>query len=544
MKDIAFGRRALGAAAIGGVLADRAAAQPAAQPRYGGTLICVLPDEPPTLATWLSSSFLPRMVAPQMVEGLLDHDPDLTPRPLLAESFEVSPDGLTYTFRLRQGVRFHDGRPFTADDVVFSANEIWLKHLPDARTRWTAVGLRVEKVDDFTVLLRLNKPYVYATSYLSSHFAPVIPKHLFENTDIPRNPVNARPVGTGPFRFAEYVRGSHIAMDRNPNYWRRDAAGRPLPYLDRVVMRIMPDATARTLAMTKREIDYQNYPGFPVESVPALRAAGISIGAEPVAGIARIQRAFLNVRTGPLADARVRRALHHALDRRMILERAGYGFGVVSVGPLHQENPAYAGFLDDATPRYGFDPALAQRLLDEAGFPRAANGQRFTLRFHINRGLSIDAAIAELMRDQFAAVGIALDIQRVDEATRLNIAGRKATDMTMFGGVISGPSPDSIQHYWLSANKDSTQGMTGFAGIEDPELDRLVDAGQRIADPAERRAAWQRFQRRFVEQAYELPLFDVQIVSAWNPDFVGLPQKVWGHYDAHTFIWWTRGRAR
>jgi peptide/nickel transport system substrate-binding protein len=541
-----IGRRGLGAALAAGALAPQhAAAQAADRPRYGGTLICVLPDEPPTLATWLSSSFLPRMVAPQMVEGLLDHAPDMSPRPLLAESFTMAPDGLSYTFRLRQGVRFHDGRPFSADDVVFSCNEIWLKHLPDARTRWSAVGLRIEKQDDFTVVLRLERPYVFATHYLSSHFAPVLPKHLFENTDIPRNPYNTRPVGTGPFRLAEYVRGSHITMDRNANYWRRDAEGRPLPYLDRVVMRIMPDATARTLAMSKKEIDYQNYPGFPVESVAALRVAGLSIGAEPVAGIARIQRAFLNIRSGPLADLRVRRALHHALDRQMILDRAGYGFGQVSVGPLHQGNPAYAGYLDDATPRYGYDPARAAQLLDEAGFPRPAGGApRFTLRFALNRGLSIDGAIADLMRDQFAAVGIGLDIQKLDEAARLALAGRKATDMTMFGGVISGPSPDSIQHYWVSANRDSNQGMTGFGGIVDPELDRLVDAGQRITDPAERAAAWRRFQHRFVEQAYELPLFDVQIVSVWNPDFVGLPQKVWGHYDAHTEIWWTRGRQR
>jgi peptide/nickel transport system substrate-binding protein len=519
-----------------------AAAQAPDQPRRGGTLICVLPDEPPTMANWLSSSFLPRMIGPQMVEGLLEHTPDLTPRPLLAESWTVSPDGLTYTFRLRQGVRFHDGRPFTAEDVVFSANEVWMKHLGDARARWEQYGLRAEAPDPMTVVLKLTKPYVYATHYLSSHFAPVLPKHLFENTDIPRNPHNVRPVGTGPFRFAEYVRGSHIALDRNPSYWRRDAAGRAVPYLDRVVFRIMPDATARTLAMTKREVDYQNYPGFPVESVTALRQAGLSIGAEPVSGIARIQRVFINQRSGPLADVRVRRALYHAINRPQIVEKAAYGFGAVSLGPLHQGSDAYKDLIATDVPRYPHDTALANRMLDEAGLARGANGQRFALRFLINRGLSIDASIAELMRDDFAAVGVGLDIQRVDEATRLATVGRRQFDLTMLGGTISGPSPDAVRNYWLSHLRDSGDGWAGIGGIQDPEIDAAIERGTTTADPAARAEIWRAFQRRMVENVYEWHLFDVQIVSAWNPDFVGLPQRVWGHYDAHSFIWWRRGR--
>ena len=185
-----------------------------AQPRYGGTLVCVLPDDPPTLATWLSSSFLPRMVAPQIVEGLLSHEPDLTPKPLLAESWTVSSDGLTWTFKLRKGVQWHDGKPFTADDVVFTVEEVWLKHSPDTMSRWKPLGLTVSKVDDHTILFNFKKAYAFTTNYLSSHFGPIVPKHLFEGKDVPTNPFNLKPIGTGPFKFAEYVKGSHITLSK------------------------------------------------------------------------------------------------------------------------------------------------------------------------------------------------------------------------------------------------------------------------------------------------------------------------------------------
>src|SRR5262249_49477590 len=147
---------------------------------------------------------------------------------------------------------------------------------------------------------------------------------------------NVRPVGTGPFKLQEYVKGSHISLVRNPDYWGRDEAGNKLPYLNRLVFRIIPDVTARILAASKKEIDYENYPGFPVESVETLKRYGYRVASEPVAGVARVQRVFVNGRRGPLANVEVRRALYHALDRDLILQKAQYGFGQVSISPLNQ----------------------------------------------------------------------------------------------------------------------------------------------------------------------------------------------------------------
>jgi peptide/nickel transport system substrate-binding protein len=519
-----------------------AIAQDVEGPRYGGTLVAALPDDPPTLAVWLSSSFLVRMVGPQIMEGLLDQEPDLTPKPLLAESWTVSPDGLTWTFRIRRGVKWHDGKPLTADDVVFSVNEVWLKHLSDAATRWKLFGLKAEKVDNYTVVFKLEKRNVYATHYWDSHFGPIIPKHLFEGTDIEKNPYNLKPVGTGPFRFKEYVKGSHIIFEKNPDYWQKDKQGNRLPYLDRLVFRIMPDATSRLMAMEKREVDYQSYPGFPVESAQKLKELGFKIGADPVSGLARIQRIHMNQRKPPLSSLNVRKALLHAMDRTEILQKAAYGFGVVSIGPLHQQSPAYKDFINHDVPKYEYNPEKANRLLDEAGFKRGSDGIRFKLTITINRGLSQDATVAELLRDHFQKVGIQLEIQKVDEATRLTLAAKRQFDLTMWGPSISGPSPEAVRNYWHSSLVDTPGGFLNPSGINDKEIDGFTENVGSIQDPAKRNQLCKDFQRRMVENVYELWLYDALIVSAWNPDYVGLPQKVWGHYDALSNVWWKKGK--
>lgn len=534
-------RPMLFATALAAALVGAAGAQTAEEPRFGGTFISVLPDDPPTLASWISASFLPRMTTPSVVEGLVRYDEALNPIPLLAESWEVSPDGLQFTFNLRKDVKFHDGTPFDADDVVFSVKELWLKHISDARGRWSGVGLQVEKTGDHTVVFKLDRPFVYAFNYLGSHHGPIVSSELYEGTDPTTNPNNLKPIGTGPFKFVEYVKGSHIELVRNEDYWQKDEQGNQLPYLDRVVMRVIPDPTSRTLAMSKGEVDYQNYPGFPVETVETLRNAGFVVGTETIAGAAWIQRVFLNQRTGPLADVRVRRAAFHALDRDALLTKAGYGFGVVSTGPLNQLSPAYKDLVKKDLPVYGYDPEEAKRLLDEAGYPVKEDGTRFTLKFVINRSLSVDSAVADLMRDYFRTVGIQLDVSKVDEATRLAAAGKHDFDLTMLGGTISGPSPDAPSLYWLSRLRDSTDGWSNIAGINDPELDELLVKGSTALDSAERKEIWDKFQAKMVDDARELWLWDIRNVSVWSPDFGGLPLKPWGQYEPYTRIWWKKG---
>ena len=226
-----------------GAICILAGGQPArAEPIHGGTLTWVVVREPPVLIPLTTSAGGSTEIGPNVVEGLLAFDQDLRPRPLLATAWQVSQDGLRYTFELRRGVTWHDGKPFTSADVASSISALKQVH-PRGRATFANVA-EVLTPDEHTAIIVLSKPAPYLLSALSSSESPIVPKHLYEGTDVVANPHNSAPVGTGPFVFKEFVKGSHVILDRNPNYW-----DKPKPYLDRLVVRFVPDAAARAAAL-------------------------------------------------------------------------------------------------------------------------------------------------------------------------------------------------------------------------------------------------------------------------------------------------------
>ena len=186
-------------------------------PKQGGTLTVVVSAEPPSLTAIATTAFNTVLVSAKVTEGLLTYDFDLNPKPQLATAWSISPNGLEYTFTLRQGVKWHDGKDFTADDVAFSINTIKEVH---PRGRNTFGNLTdVKTPDPHTVILVLSKPAPYLISALAAAETPIVPKHLYEGSKADQNPVNSAPVGTGPFIFKEWQRGSAVIYERNPNYW-------------------------------------------------------------------------------------------------------------------------------------------------------------------------------------------------------------------------------------------------------------------------------------------------------------------------------------
>lgn len=233
---------ALGAASMSGLKVG------AAEPARGGTATLLISSEPPVLTTIAHTAYNSVYVSPKVTEGLLTYDFDLNPQPLLAKSWAISDDGLRYTFNLRSGVKWHDGKPFTAADVAFSIRTLKEVH---PRGRNTFLNLTdVETPDELTAVLVLSKPAPYLITALAAAESPIVPKHLYEGTKVTENPVNLAPIGTGAFKFKAWVRGSHVVYERNPDYW--DA---PRPYLDQLIVRFIPDAAARAIAIETGEID-------------------------------------------------------------------------------------------------------------------------------------------------------------------------------------------------------------------------------------------------------------------------------------------------
>ena len=210
-----LGQWGLGSLAIaGGML-------PAGQALAAGKGVAVLgiDNDPPTLNLGTSTDFTAGDVSAKILEGLIWLDPNYNPRPSLATAWTVSPDGKTYTFTLRKGVKWHDGQDFSSADVKFTLTEVLAKLHPRAAPVFKNVGVEVDTPDAGTVVVRLQKPYAPFLSQMTVFDAPILPRHIYEGSNIGTNPANQKPIGTGPFKFGEWKRGASIRLVRNPNYW-------------------------------------------------------------------------------------------------------------------------------------------------------------------------------------------------------------------------------------------------------------------------------------------------------------------------------------
>lgn len=377
MRVRRIGRRtAIGAmAAAGGLLGTPrglapASAQGTAAPRRGGTLVVAADGEPRNLNPAIVASNGVFFVASKVIEPLAEMSyggDGLVAR--LATSWQGSSDGRSATFKLREGVAWHDGRPFTSADVAFSALEVWRK-LQNLGRLVLADLEAVETPDPATAIFRFAQPTPFqlirnALPAISS----VLPRHLYEGTDIAANPANTRLVGTGPFRFAEHRPGEFYRLERNPAF--RDA---DRPFLDAIVYRVLPDRNAIAAALEANQIQLSAFSAVPLTDLARIGAVpGMAVIPGGYEGITYQLTVEINHRRRELADPRVRRAIAHAIDQRFVVETIFLGFAKGSNGPIPQFDTQ---FHDPSIRAPQFDVARANALLDEAGHRRGSDGVR------------------------------------------------------------------------------------------------------------------------------------------------------------------------
>ena len=261
------------------------AAHAQAQTR-GGTLNFIVTPEPTALVDLATTATNVLKVSPKVVEGLLEYDFKFQPKASLATSWEVSDDSRKYVFHLRRGVKWHDGKPFTSADVAYSIQMLRQVH-PRAKTTFANVT-DVATPDPYTVVITLSKPAPYLIKAFSSSETPIVPKHIYEGTDVLTNPANNAPIGTGPFRFVKWVRGSYVEYVRNDDYWDKGK-----PWLDRIVVKVINDPAARTIAFEDGSVDLSGDSPVPLSDLERLKAnpkLGLETrGYEFQAGVARIE---------------------------------------------------------------------------------------------------------------------------------------------------------------------------------------------------------------------------------------------------------------
>ncbi|MCX5493689.1 ABC transporter substrate-binding protein [Kaistia dalseonensis] len=501
-------------------------------PVSGGTLNFLVQPEPPTLLTLAHTAGPTTRVSPKITEGLLAYDLDtFAPIPQLATAWSVSPDGLEYTFTLREGVKWHDDQPFTSADVAFSILTPRQVH-PRGRATFSSVT-EVLTPDDHTAVIKLSHPAPYLLGALQASESPIVPKHVYEGTtDFPGNPNGRAPIGTGPFKFKEWVVGSHIILERNPDYW--DA---PRPYLDRIVVKFIPDASARLAAIEAGEVDLA--PDTPVslseiERIKELPNIGVDDrGADYSPTVYRIE---FNLDSRYFKDLKVRQAVAHAIDRQKVIDIAFYGYGIPATGPI---SPLLKKFYNPATPVYGYDLKEAERLLDEAGYPRGADGVRFTVEHDVMPYGDTYTRIGEYVRDSLGKVGIKVVLRGQDVPSWLKrvYTDRDFDFVTNGMGNTFDPTIGVQRLYWSKNFKKGVPFSNG-SGYSNPEVDKILEQAAIENDPAKRVELFNQLQVIIAHDVPDITLIGFRQLTIYNKrvkDFITVADGPSGSFAA-TYI--------
>jgi len=468
--------------------------------KQGGTLVMIVQPEPPTLASYLSTSGPIGQVAAKIYDGLLEYDTELQPQPSLAESWTVSPDGKTITFKLRKDVVFHDGTPLTSADVQFSIMDVAKVTHPRGPNTFLAVT-EIQTPDAHTVVLKLSEAAPYMMMAFSGYETPIIPKHIFGSGDLRTHPNANKPIGSGPFKFVEWKKGQYIRLDRNPDYWKKGQ-----PYLDRIVARFIADPSTRTAALEKGEAHFAAMGAVPFNDAKRLAAnPNLTVTTKGHEMISPVSELLLNTKNKPLDDKRVRQAIAYSLDRQFIIDNIWFGYGKPATGPM-SSNFAPSGLYTDKVKIYQTPDGVAKanKILDDAGYKKNADGVRFEL-MHDSLPYGQEwTRFGEYVQQALGKIGIKVTIRQEDVARWLK---RTYTDHDFDTTAnylynLSDPVIGVHRAVHSSTIRPGTV-FTNGSYWSDPKTDELLDKAK-VEPNAKKRAAL--YSEALVFVAEEIPI--------------------------------------
>ncbi|HTJ28373.1 MAG TPA: peptide ABC transporter substrate-binding protein [Candidatus Limnocylindria bacterium] len=451
---------------------------------------------------------------------LVRYDAHNRPRPELAtevptqQNGGVSKDGLTITWHLRHGVRWSDGAPFDADDVVFSTNVVNNPANNEVgRDGWNLIT-KIDEPDKYTVVFHLKKPY---SGYLPTFFGSaganpcILPKHILGNLpNINQAPYNSKPVGIGPFRYVEWVRGDHVTLEANPYYWRGE------PKLKKIVYKVIPDRNTLLTELQTGEIDMWAF------VPPAYVGRAVALpNVDHVRGPSYLYMHLdFNTTRPALADQTVREALRLATDRKLLIDKVNHGVGLLQESPESSVSPWYTPI-----PLVPYDPAKANQLLDQDGWKRgpdgirAKNGVRLNLEWGTNSGSPDGDARIEQIRSMWKQIGVAITVKHYNPALYFQLTG----------GVIYGGKFDVTAFLWqmtpdgdlnpINSCTEMPPNGQNVTRLCDPKtIQPLLDQEKLAYDEAARKAIIAKATRAISDRVpYEVLLL-MEDVHAYNKD--------------------------
>jgi dipeptide transport system substrate-binding protein len=424
--------------------------------------------------------------------------------PGLAERWDISPDGKTYTFHLRHGVKWHSNRifkptrDFNADDIVFSFERQWKENHPYFRVTssnhsyFNDMGLPallelVERVDDYTVRITLNQPEAPFLSDLAMEFAGIQSKEYADAMRSAGTPekIDQEPIGTGPYFLLQYQKDAVIRYRAFAGYWEGRAK------IDDLVFSITPDAAVRWAKLQKGECQIMPYPN-PADLDAMRRTPGIEVLEQPGLNIGYLA---YNTTKKPFDDVRVRKALNMAINKKAIIDAVYLSTGVAAKNPIPPSMWSYDDdIIDDP-----FDPPAAKKLLSEAGYPNGFATDLWAMP--VQRPYNPNARrIAELMQADLAKIGVKAEIKSFEWGEYRKRAQNGEHMMAQLGWTGDNGDPDNFLHSLLGCDAARTDG-SNIAKFCYPPFEELVVKAKSVSDQAERTELYRKAQVIFKEQA-------------------------------------------
>ena len=529
---------------------------------FGGTLTSAILSDPLTFNLAISTDATSSGVVGYLFEGLTEVS-WLTDEiePGLAESWENSPDGLAWTFRLRQDVRWHDGEPFTAQDVAFTFNQIiynediptptrsaFTFRFPDEDGVWQEARMSVELIDDYTVRFVLPVPFAPFLRFMGT---AIYPKHILEQAvvdgvfaetwglDTPPGEI----IGTGPFTIESYEPGERVLLKRNPNYWKTDDEGQRLPYLDSIVHIIVPDIEASLAAFRAGETDVFGVPGrdyaevYPFQQEenftihrrgPTFGSTFLTFNQNPGTNAETNEPYVAPEKLAWFQNTQFRRAVSHAINRGVIIESAFDGLGYPQWSPI---SPSAGDMHNPEVRQYEYDPDTAMGILDDLGwtdrdgdgFREDAEGNPITFTIVTNEENSIRTEVLARIREDLHAIGI-------DAAAAARPFGEMVGQLTTtydWEAIIIGFTGSSEPHGGISMWHSSGPFHLWYPNQSEPateweaEVDRLYIEGSQELD-RERRV-------RHYHEAQAIAAENLPMIYTALPERLSAVRNVFGN---------------
>jgi peptide/nickel transport system substrate-binding protein len=458
---------------------------------YGDTIIEGTIGDANTLLPVLASDSASSEINGLVYSSLVRYDKDLKIEGELAESWEISADNLTITFHLRPGVTWHDGTPFTAEDVLFTYRLYIDPKTPTAYAEQYRQVATAEVLDPTTFRVSYRQPL--AKALISWGELSVLPRHLLEGEDVTKSPLARHPVGTGPFRFVEWKPGEKIVLEANPDYFE----GRP--YLDRVVYRIIPDESTMFLELQAGGLDTMGLNPIQYQTQtdsPAFKRQFVKYRYPAFA----YTYLGYNLNRPLFQDKRVRQALSYAINKKEIIEGVLLGLGQESTGPYKPGTWPY----NAAVKRYPYDPERARTLLAEAGWTDSdgdgildKDGKPFAFTIVTNQGNDQRVKSGEIIQRRFREIGVDVKLRVIEWASFLNeFINPGNFDATILGWTV--PIDPDGYNVWHSSKTGPRE--LNFVGFKNAEVDELLEKGRRTLETAERKKYYDRFQEILAEE--------------------------------------------